>query len=78
MNETMQSLIIDWIEIDPPRTSIELGRRVSAEEIREGSDIYLECHVRANPPIHRLVWIHNVNPNDRQFSCNIYINSIRS
>jgi len=42
-----------------PRTSMELGRRVSAEEIREGSDIYLECHVRANPPIHRLVWIHN-------------------
>ena len=41
---------------------MELGRRVSAEEIREGSDIYLECHVRANPNIHRLVWIHNVKP----------------
>ena len=45
---------------DPPRVSLGQGRH-NVEEIREGMDIYLDCHVRANPPFHRLVWLHNVS-----------------
>jgi hypothetical protein len=45
---------------DPPRANLVLGRRFTAEEIREGSNVYLECQTRSNPPIQRLTWMHNV------------------
>ena len=47
--------------VDPPRANLVLGRRFTAEEIREGSNVYLECQTRANPPIQRLTWMHNVS-----------------
>nr|CAH0104441.1 unnamed protein product [Daphnia galeata] len=43
----------------PPRANLVLGRRFTAEEIREGSNVYLECQTRSNPPIQRLTWMHN-------------------
>ena len=46
---------------DPPRANLVLGRRFTAEEIREGSNVYLECQTRSNPPIQRLTWMHNVS-----------------
>lgn len=49
------------LNTDPPRVNVILGRRFTAEEIREGSNVYLECQTRANPPIQRLTWMHNVS-----------------
>lgn len=43
----------------PPLANLVLGRRFTAEEIREGSNVYLECQTRSNPPIQRLTWMHN-------------------
>ena len=51
----------DDLNTDPPRVNVILGRRFTAEEIREGSNVYLECQTRANPPIQRLTWMHNVS-----------------
>jgi hypothetical protein len=54
---------------DPPRANLVLGRRFTAEEIREGSNVYLECQTRSNPPIQRLTWMHNVS---KAFSLSLY------
>ena len=53
--------ILNMENADPPRANLVLGRRFTAEEIREGSNVYLECQTRSNPPIQRLTWMHNVS-----------------
>lgn len=46
---------------DPPIVSLNLGSTLSPEDIKEGDDVYFECHIRANPPWSKLVWIHDVS-----------------
>ncbi|KAG5309577.1 KIRR1 protein, partial [Acromyrmex insinuator] len=43
----------------PPIVSLNLGSTLSPEDIKEGDDVYFECHIRANPPWSKLVWIHD-------------------
>ena len=49
-----------FISSDPPSITLRLGRSLRSEEIKEGDDVYFECSVRSNPPIKKLVWMHNV------------------
>ncbi|CAK9809298.1 Kin of IRRE-like protein 3 [Anthophora plagiata] len=44
----------------PPIVSLNLGSTLSPEDIKEGDDVYFECHIRANPPWSKLTWIHDV------------------
>lgn len=46
---------------DPPRLQISLGRNLNASNIKEGSDVYFECNIKASPRIIRLEWEHNVS-----------------
>ncbi|XP_050439525.1 hemicentin-1-like [Adelges cooleyi] len=43
----------------PPRLQINLGRNLNASNIKEGSDVYFECVVKASPAITKLEWNHN-------------------
>ncbi|XP_054258720.1 nephrin-like [Macrosteles quadrilineatus] len=43
----------------PPIVSLRLGSTLNASDIKEGDDVYFECHVRANPPWRRLTWLHD-------------------
>ncbi|CAD1473525.1 unnamed protein product, partial [Heterotrigona itama] len=45
----------------PPIVSLNLGSTLSPEDIKEGDDVYFECHIRANPPWSKLTWIHDVH-----------------
>ncbi|KAI4488239.1 hypothetical protein M0804_005087 [Polistes exclamans] len=45
----------------PPIVSLNLGSTLSPEDIKEGDDVYFECHIRANPPWSKLTWIHDVS-----------------
>ena len=45
---------------DLPVVRIALGSNIYGEDIKEGDDLYIECHIRANPNFHRLQWSHNV------------------
>lgn len=49
-----------FIFTDPPIVSLNLGSTLSPEDIKEGDDVYFECHIRANPPWSKLTWIHDV------------------
>ncbi|XP_061931249.1 hemicentin-1 isoform X7 [Apis cerana] len=43
----------------PPIVSLNLGSTLSPEDIKEGDDVYFECHIRANPAWSKLTWIHD-------------------
>ncbi|XP_055539389.1 nephrin-like [Wyeomyia smithii] len=43
----------------PPIVSLRLGSTLSAEDIKDGDDVYFECHVQANPPWRKLHWLHD-------------------
>ncbi|XP_047355257.1 nephrin-like isoform X1 [Vespa velutina] len=43
----------------PPIVSLNLGSTLSPEDIKEGDDVYFECHIRANPSWSKLTWIHD-------------------
>uniref|UniRef100_A0A453Z0K3 Ig-like domain-containing protein n=1 Tax=Anopheles gambiae TaxID=7165 RepID=A0A453Z0K3_ANOGA len=43
----------------PPMVTIQLGPTLVVDDIKEGDDVYFECHVRANPDWKRLQWFHN-------------------
>lgn len=46
---------------DPPIVDLSLGSTLNADDIKEGDDVYFECKVRANPPMRKLTWLHNVS-----------------
>ncbi|XP_022921260.2 neural cell adhesion molecule 2, partial [Onthophagus taurus] len=43
----------------PPIVSLQLGSTLNADDIKEGDDVYFECHVRANPQWRKLTWLHD-------------------
>ncbi|XP_066907688.1 nephrin [Halyomorpha halys] len=43
----------------PPIVSLRLGSTLNASDIKEGDDVYFECHIRSNPPWRKLSWFHN-------------------
>ncbi|GAB0089383.1 hypothetical protein DMENIID0001_039110 [Sergentomyia squamirostris] len=51
------SLILDVVY--PPIVNLLLGSTLSADDIKEGDDVYFECHVQANPSWRKLLWLHD-------------------
>lgn len=45
-----------------PQLRISFGSKIGRDSIREGSDVYLECRVRANPAVKEVVWLHESRP----------------
>jgi hypothetical protein len=45
---------------DAPEVGIALGSNINGDDVKEGDDLYIECHIRANPAFHKLQWTHNV------------------
>ncbi|GFV95968.1 uncharacterized protein TNCV_2096371 [Trichonephila clavipes] len=41
---------------DAPIISLALGASISLSNIKEGSDVYLECNIRANPWVSEVTW----------------------
>ena len=46
---------------DPPLVNLRLGSTLSADDIKEGDDVYFECQVQANPQWRKLYWLHDVS-----------------
>ncbi|XP_055706645.1 uncharacterized protein LOC129803854 isoform X2 [Phlebotomus papatasi] len=42
-----------------PIVSLSLGAPLDPNKLMNGSDVYLECDIRANPPIKKIEWFHN-------------------
>lgn len=59
--------------LDPPRLQINLGRNLNVSNIKEGSDVYFECTIKASPAITRLDWDHNVSILKFEFNLNMFL-----
>jgi hypothetical protein len=57
------------IRADPPLVTLQLGSTLTNDDIKEGDDVYFECHVEANPKFTKLSWLHNVSG---KFTFNIH------
>ncbi|XP_043238380.1 nephrin-like [Amphibalanus amphitrite] len=43
----------------PPTVKISLGKALDPTGIREGTDVYFECSITANPAAFTVTWLHN-------------------
>ncbi|CAH1128367.1 unnamed protein product [Ceutorhynchus assimilis] len=41
----------------PPKVNMTLGHGLDGSNINEGADVYFECHLVANPWVHRVWWL---------------------
>ena len=44
-----------------PRAKIRFWRNLMVSSIHLGEDVYLECDIKANPPVYNVTWRQNVN-----------------
>ncbi|XP_041988742.1 neural cell adhesion molecule 1-B-like [Aricia agestis] len=56
----------------PPVVKLRLGSSLAAGDIKEGDDVYFECHVRANPPARKLSWLHDDRPLAHNASARVF------
>lgn len=45
-----------------PVVEVRLAPALDPSNIREGEDVYFECHIKANPPETRVLWLHEGDP----------------
>ncbi|KAK7082286.1 hypothetical protein SK128_016952 [Halocaridina rubra] len=44
-----------------PLVTIQLGKSLDPQKIKEGDDIYFECSADAKPPVSSVIWKHNLH-----------------
>ncbi|XP_055382645.1 uncharacterized protein LOC129612864 isoform X2 [Condylostylus longicornis] len=59
----------------PPTVTLSLGSTLKADDIKEGDDVYFECHIKANPKEHRITWSHNGVPVTQNVSWGVIIST---
>lgn len=52
--------------VDAPIVSLSLGQPLDSGKLMNGSDVYLECDVKANPPVKKVEWFHSVSAEQRK------------
>nr|XP_053629453.1 opioid-binding protein/cell adhesion molecule-like [Cherax quadricarinatus] len=45
-----------------PVVTLQMGSNLNPDNIKEADDVYFECHINANPVVHRVFWFHNGVP----------------
>ncbi|XP_055586991.1 titin [Uranotaenia lowii] len=44
-----------------PIVTLKMGSSLNPDDIKEGDDIYFDCHIQSNPKPYKLAWYHNDN-----------------
>ena len=62
----MESIFRFWLHVFPlivdmPEVKLSLGSTLNPMEIKEGTDVYFECKIQANPKASKLAWVFNVS-----------------
>ncbi|XP_050731413.1 hemicentin-1-like isoform X2 [Eriocheir sinensis] len=45
-----------------PVVTLQMGNNLNPDNIKEGDDVYFECHINANPTVRLVSWFHNGDP----------------
>lgn len=70
----MMSHYIYIFVADAPIVALTLGAPLDPHSLIKGSDVYLECDIKANPAVKRVEWFHNVSA--RKFNTFFYFVSV--
>lgn len=46
---------------DPPRVVLKFGSNLDQENVLEGTDVYFDCIIDANPEVYKVEWTKNVS-----------------
>ncbi|RWS15129.1 hemicentin-2-like protein, partial [Dinothrombium tinctorium] len=58
-----------------PILSLALGASIQHQEILEGSDVFFECNIQANPPVTKIGWLFNGEPLKSDLNSRIHISN---
>ncbi|XP_022250038.1 hemicentin-1-like [Limulus polyphemus] len=58
-----------------PHLTMRLGSKIRHAPIQEGSDVYIECDIRANPPVTKIGWKYEDEEISANHSAGIIINN---
>ncbi|XP_018018604.1 hemicentin-2 [Hyalella azteca] len=56
-----------------PVVRASLGRSLSLTSIREGNDVYFNCHVEGNPPVTHVAWYHEAEEQVQDVSSGVIL-----
>ncbi|XP_066971777.1 protein turtle homolog B-like isoform X2 [Macrobrachium rosenbergii] len=56
-----------------PVVTLQMGSTLDPGSIKEGDDVYFECHINANPDVYQVKWYHNGSPLQKHSSQGIII-----
>ncbi|XP_065086575.1 uncharacterized protein side-III isoform X2 [Ochlerotatus camptorhynchus] len=59
----------------PPQVTLTLGSTLNPDDIKEGDDVYFECHIKANPREHRITWSHDGLPVTQNVTSGVIIST---
>uniref|UniRef100_A0A182VQK8 Ig-like domain-containing protein n=1 Tax=Anopheles minimus TaxID=112268 RepID=A0A182VQK8_9DIPT len=59
----------------PPQVTLSLGSTLNPDDIKEGDDVYFECHIKANPREHRITWSHDGLPVTQNVTSGVIIST---
>ncbi|XP_058813895.1 serine-rich adhesin for platelets isoform X2 [Topomyia yanbarensis] len=59
----------------PPQVTLSLGSTLNPDDIKEGDDVYFECHIKANPREHRITWSHDGSPVTQNVTSGVIIST---
>lgn len=46
---------------DTPVVKLKMGSSLNPDDIKEGDDVYFECHILSNPKPYKMAWYHEVS-----------------
>lgn len=52
-----------------PIVTLKMGSSLNPDDIKEGDDIYFDCHIQSNPKPYKLAWYHDVSRMVYTFGC---------
>ena len=50
-----------YVVTDIPIAKLQLGSSLNPDTIREGTDVYFDCLIQAQPSVYKVEWRHNVS-----------------
>ncbi|XP_045133861.1 nephrin-like isoform X2 [Portunus trituberculatus] len=56
-----------------PVVTLQMGNNLNPDNIKEGDDVYFECHINANPVVRHVSWLHNGDPVEHRGSKGVLI-----
>jgi hypothetical protein len=61
-----------YVVTDIPMATLQLGSSLNPDTIREGTDVYFDCLIQAQPSVYKVEWRHNVSIRYRNYYSELF------